>query len=115
MTHGWFTVHRAAVPPDGVPGFHQRDPQRVSAAGAALRGGVSRAYGHVAPRWETPDCPPVYRLQKLPPADPGGSAVLYSGLCENLLAASGPGTPLQHGPEQSQSVDSRPPSGPAGG
>src|SRR5215467_348392 len=21
--HGWFTVHRATVPPNGVPGFHE--------------------------------------------------------------------------------------------
>src|SRR5215475_10612339 len=35
-THGWCTVYRAAVPPDGVPGFHEPDPGRVSAAGPAL-------------------------------------------------------------------------------
>src|SRR5499427_6773067 len=34
--HGWFTVHRAAVPPDRVPGFHEPDARRVSAAGPAL-------------------------------------------------------------------------------
>jgi hypothetical protein len=44
-----------AVPPHGVPGFHQRDARRVSAAGPTFRGGVPRAYGGVAPRWETPD------------------------------------------------------------
>src|SRR5262245_59829935 len=36
-THGRCTVRRAAVPPDGVPGFHQPDAQRVSAARPALR------------------------------------------------------------------------------
>src|SRR5215831_5841135 len=35
-THGWCTVYRAAVPPDGGPGFHEPDPGRVSAAGPAL-------------------------------------------------------------------------------
>src|SRR5437867_4094985 len=29
-THGKCTVHRPTVPPDGVPGFHQPDAQRVS-------------------------------------------------------------------------------------
>src|SRR5215471_10649409 len=36
MTHGRCTVHRAAVPPNGVSGFHEPDPRRVSAAGPAL-------------------------------------------------------------------------------
>jgi hypothetical protein len=38
-----------------VPGFHQRDPGRVSAAGLALRGGVPGAHGGVAPGWEAAD------------------------------------------------------------
>src|SRR5215813_1575870 len=33
--HGWCTVHRAAVPPDRDPGFHEPDARRVSAAGPA--------------------------------------------------------------------------------
>src|SRR5271166_992815 len=33
----------------------------VSGAGAALRGCVPGAYDGMAPRWETPDCPPVHR------------------------------------------------------
>ena len=45
--------------------FTSGDPRRVSAAGPALRGGVSSAYGHVAPRWETPDRAPVFRLNWL--------------------------------------------------
>src|SRR6266545_1460311 len=61
-TYGQYTVHRRAGPPHGVLGFHELDPRRVSAAGAALRGRVPRAYGGVAPRWATPDRPPVYRL-----------------------------------------------------
>src|SRR5262249_9432220 len=36
MTHGRCTVHRAAVPPNGVSGLHEPDPRRVSAAGPAL-------------------------------------------------------------------------------
>jgi len=52
-----FTVHRAAVPSDGVPGFHQRDPRGVSAAGPALRDGIGKriwrrgaSMGNLAPR-----------------------------------------------------------------
>jgi hypothetical protein len=69
-THGWFTVYRATVSPDGVPGFHQPDPRRVSAAGPALRGRVPRPDGGVANGWETADGSPVYRLQKLSSPDP---------------------------------------------
>src|SRR5712692_9690086 len=108
ITNGQYTVCRYAVSPHGVPGFHQPDPRRVSAAGPAFRGGVSNAYGHVAPRWETPDGPPVCRVQKLPPADAGRSAVLSAHLLEDLRAPSRPGTPVRHGPEQSESMDSRP-------
>src|SRR5262249_55985057 len=78
-------------------------------------GGVSSAYGGVAPRWATPHCSPVCGLSELSPADPRGSAPVYSGLCEDLRAASRPGTPVQHGPEQSQSVDPRPLAGIARG
>src|SRR5437762_13907308 len=60
--YGRFTVRRCAVSPDGVSGFDQRDARRVSAAGPALRSGVPGAYDGVAPRWETPDGPPIYRL-----------------------------------------------------
>src|SRR5439155_23758725 len=63
-THGWFTVHRPTVPPDGVPGFHQPDARRVSAAGPALRDRVPRPDGSLADGWETADRAPVYRLQK---------------------------------------------------
>src|SRR6266481_4645075 len=114
-TYGWFTVYRATVPPDGVPGFHQRDPRRVSAAGPALRGRVPSAYGGVAPRWATPDCTPVYRVPELPPTDTRGSVIVYSRLCQDLLAPGGPGAPVQHGAEQSQSVDSCPPARVTGG
>ena len=61
-TYSQCTVHRCAVPPRGVPGFHQRDARRVSAAGPALRGGVPRPSGGVAPRWEAADGAPVCRV-----------------------------------------------------
>src|SRR6266446_4693409 len=104
-TYGQCTVHRRAVPPNRVPEFHQCAPRRVSAAGPALRGGVSSAYGGVVPRWETPDRPPVYRVPKLPPADAGRSAVLHTHLSQNLCAPGGARTLIRDGPEQSQSVD----------
>src|SRR6266581_564220 len=113
--HGPSTVCRCAVSPDGVSGFHQPDARRVSAAGPALRGGVPSAYGGVAPRWETPDRSPVCRLQELPPADAGRSAVLSAHLLEDLRAPSRPGTPVRHGSEQSESMDSRPAPRAAGG
>src|SRR5213593_1112248 len=75
-THGWFTVHRAAVPPDGVPGFHESDARRVSAAGPTLRGRIPRPDGGVADGWETADYAPVYRLQQLSAPDTGRSAVV---------------------------------------
>src|SRR5262249_439104 len=67
--YGRFTVHRPAVPPDGVPGFDQLDPRRVSAARRPLRGRVPSTYGGVAARWETADRPPVYRVPALSPPD----------------------------------------------
>src|SRR5205823_8824678 len=79
-THGWCTVHRAAVPPDRVPGFHEPDARRVSAAGPALRGRLPRPDGGVADGWKTADRSPVYRLQQLPPADTGRSAVVHPHL-----------------------------------
>src|SRR5712691_6930578 len=106
--YGRLTVRRSAVPPHGVFGFHQCDPRRVSAAGPALRGGVPRAYGGVAPRWETPDHPPVYRVQELPLSDAGRSVVVHPGLPENLCPPGGARTLVRHGPEQSPSVDARP-------
>src|SRR6266446_5630290 len=57
-THGWCTVHRPTVPPDGVPGFHQPDARRVSAAGPALRDRVPNPYGGMADGWETADRTP---------------------------------------------------------
>src|SRR5712691_1572403 len=115
IRYGRCTVHRCAVPPHGVPGFHQRDPRGVSGPGPALRGRVPGAYGRVAPRWETPDCPPVYRVQKLPPADAGRPAVLPAHLPEDLRPPGGTGAPVRDGPEQSESVDSRPPPRPPRG
>src|SRR6266852_4104121 len=114
-THGRCTVRRSAVPPHGVPGFHQPDSRGVSDPDPAFRGGVSRAYGGVAPRWETPDRPPVSRVPELPPADTRGSAVLPAHLPQDLRAPSRPGTPVRHGAEQSQSVDPRPLARAAGG
>src|SRR5437867_2498763 len=55
--HSQCTVCRYAVPPRGVPGFHELDARRVSAAGPALRGRIPSPYGGVAPRWETPGPP----------------------------------------------------------
>src|SRR5215468_6095444 len=53
-TYGQGTVHRCAGPLDRVPRFHQLNPRRVSAPRPALRDGVPRTDGRVAPRWETP-------------------------------------------------------------
>src|SRR5215813_11545058 len=105
--YGPCTVRRSAGAPDGVPGFHQCDPRRISAAGPTLRGRVSSPYGGVAPRWEAPDRPPFQRVPDLPLTDPRGAVAVYSRVCEDVLPAGGPGTPLRHGPKQSQSVDSR--------
>src|SRR6266571_941451 len=69
----------------------------------------------MAPRWDTPNRTPVCRVQKLPPADAGRPAVLPAHLPEDLQPPSGPGTPVRHGPEQSQSVDPRPTARTAGG
>src|SRR6267142_6865058 len=113
-THGTCTVHRRAVPPAGVPGFDQPDPRRVSAAGAALRGRLPDAYGGVAPRREAPDGPSFQRIPELSLTNPGGSAAVYSGLCEDLLPAGGARAPVRHGPEQGQPVDPCPPPGAAG-
>src|SRR6266702_744171 len=108
ITYGRLTVHRSAVPPDRVPGFDQPDARRISADGPALRGGVPRPDGGVADGWETPDCAPVYRVPKLPPADAGRSAVLHPHLPQDLCTAGGPRTLVRDGPGQSESVDPRP-------
>src|SRR5919201_6968678 len=107
MTHGWFTVHRATVPPHGVPGFHEPDTRRVSAARPALRDRVPNPYGGMADGWETADRTPVYRLQKLPPADTGRPALVHPGLPENLRTPGGARALIRDGPGQSPSVDSR--------
>src|SRR3989442_2662773 len=114
-TYGWFTVYRATVSPDGVPGLHQRDPRRVSAAGPALRGRVPSPDGGVADGWETTDGSPVYRLQKLPPPDTGRPALVHPGLPQNLHTPGGARALIRHGPGQSQSVDSCPVAGVARG
>src|SRR5262252_5119587 len=71
--------------------------------------------GGVADGWETPDCSSVYRLQKLPPPNPRGSVIVCSDICQDLRAASGPGSLVRHGPGQSQSVDPCPLTRAAGG
>src|SRR5215470_2172816 len=114
-TYGPCAVRRSAVPSHGVPGFHQFDPRRVSAAHPALRGGVPRAYGGVAPRWEASDRPLFHRVQQLPAADPRGSTIVYSGLCEDLQPPGGARSPVRHGPEQGQPVHPRAPPRAAGG
>src|SRR5215471_13149929 len=108
-TDGPCTVRRSAVPPDGVPGFHQCDPRRISAAGPTLRGRVSSPYGGVASRWEAAAGPPFQRVPELSPADPRGSVAVYSGLREDLLPAGGARAPVRYGPEQGQPVDPRAP------
>src|SRR5215475_15554998 len=100
-THGWFTVHRAPVPSDGVPGFHEPDARRVSAAGPALRGRIPRSDGGVADGWEIADGAPVYRLQKLPPPNTRRPALVHLGLPENLRTPGGARTLIRHGPGQS--------------
>src|SRR4029450_13709932 len=57
---------------------------------------------------ETPDCPPVCSLQKLPLADARSPAVLPAHVPEDVQPPSRPGAPVRHGPEQSQSMDPRP-------
>src|SRR5437762_2645950 len=104
-THGWFTVYRATVSPDGVPGFHQPDPRRVSAARPALRGRVPRPDGGVAHGWETADGSPVYRLQELSSPDPGRSAFVHPGLPQNLYPPGGARALIRDGAGQSQPVD----------
>ena len=47
----------------------------------------------------------VHRLPDLPPADPGRSAVLHSGLPQNLCPPGGPGAPVWYGAGESQIVD----------
>src|SRR5215468_10415488 len=71
--------------------------------------------GGVADGWETPDCSSVYRIQKLPPTNPRGSVIVCSDICQDLRAASGPGSLVRHGPGQSQSVDPCPLTRAAGG
>src|SRR5262245_1400067 len=114
-THGWCTVHRATVPPAGVPGFHQPDARRVSAPRLALRDRVPSPYGGMADGWETADRTPVYRLQTLPPPDTGRPALVYPGLSQNVYTSGRAGALIRHGPGQSQSVDSRPLARTAGG
>src|SRR5215831_8276963 len=81
--------------------FTSLTPRRVSAADPTLRGRLPRAYGGVAPRWETPDRPPVCRLQELPFTHTGRSPVLYPHIPEDIQPPSGAGTPVRHGPKQS--------------
>src|SRR3989440_2779455 len=114
-THGWCTVHRAAVPPDGVPGFHEPDARGVSAAGPALRGRIPRLDGGMADGWETADYAPVYRLQKLPAPDTGRSAVVHPHLPQNLCPPGRARALIRDGPGQSSPVDSCPPPCAAGG
>src|SRR5262244_1812111 len=114
-THGRCTVHRPTVPPDGVPGFHQPDARRVSAARPALRDRVPHPYDGMADGWETADHTPIYRLQKLPPPDTGRPAFVHLDLPQNLRTPGGARALIRDGPGQSQSVDSRPLAHTAGG
>src|SRR5215831_20853 len=113
--HGWFTVHRAPVPPHGVPGFHEPDARRVSAPGPTLRGRVPRPDGGLADGWETADRAPVCRLQKLPSADPRRPALVHLGLPEDLRTPGGARALIRDGSGQNESVDPRPVAGVARG
>src|SRR5262245_26759430 len=114
-THGRYTVHRPTVPPDGVPGFHQPDARRVSAARLALRDRVPNPYGRMADGWETTDHAPVYCLQKLPPPNTRRPALIHLGLPQNLHTPGGARALIRHGPGHSASVDPRPVAGVARG
>src|SRR5262249_33930758 len=107
-TYGRGTVHRPTVPPAGVPGFHQPDTRRVSAARLALRDRVPHPYGGMADGWETADRTPVYRLQKLPSADTRRPALVHLDLPENLRPPGGARARIPDGSGQSESVAPRP-------
>src|SRR5262245_9911715 len=68
----------------------------------------------MAPRWQTADYPPVYGVPELPPADAGRPAVLSAHVPEDLQPPGGARAVVWDGPEQSESVDSRPLTGTAG-
>jgi hypothetical protein len=55
--------------------------------------------GSVAPRWETPDRPPVCRLQELPFTHAARSPVFHPHVPEDLQPPSGPRTLVRHGAE----------------
>src|SRR5215470_17620873 len=103
-THGKCTVHRPTVPPVGVPRFHQPDTRRVSATRPALRDRVPNPYGGMADGWETADRTPVYRLQKLPPADTRRPALVHLGLPENLRTPGGARALIRDGLDKIESV-----------
>src|ERR671925_19932 len=107
-THGWCTVHRSTVPPAGVPGFHEPDARRVSAARPALRDRVLRPDGGMADGWETPDPTPAYRRHKLSAPDPRRPALVHLDLPQNLCPPGGARTLIRYGAGQSESVDPRP-------
>src|SRR5262249_25164689 len=71
----------------------------------ALRCRVPRPYGGVADGWEAADRAPVYRLQKLPPADTGRSTLVHPRLPENVYAPGRAGALVPDGSGQSESVD----------
>src|SRR5215813_13790607 len=110
-THDRCTVHRVAVPSNGVPGFHEPDAQRVSAARPALRDRVPNPDGGMSDGWETADRTSVYRRQQLPPPDPRRPALLHLGLSQNLRTPGGTRACMRHGPGPSQAVDPRPGAG----
>src|SRR5215208_8243469 len=68
----------------------------------------------MAPRWTAAYRPPLHDLHELSLAYARGSAALYPRLPEDVPPPSGAGAALRDGPEQSPSVDSCPPSSPAG-
>src|SRR5262244_2076834 len=103
IRYGPCTVHRRAVPPHGVLGFHELNPWGVSAVGSTLRGAVPRPYGGEAHGRETADCPPVSRGQKLSPPDTGRSALVHPGLPQNLCLPGGTRALLRDDPEQNHS------------
>jgi len=96
------TVGRCAVSPDGVAGFHQPAPRRVSPARSILGGGVP---GPMA-TWRLDGTPRTARQcavgHNLPLADARRPAVLPAHVSEDVPPPRRPGAPVRPGPEPSK-------------
>ena len=95
--HDWVTVHRAAVPPAGVPGVPAPATRRVSAAGPALRGRLPRPAGGGAEGWDTADGAPVARLHPRSAPAPGSAAGVPPHLPPTLCPPGGARARLREG------------------